>query len=142
MNIYFRGFTDGQTDATWISAFSDKHGTKSTHRNINDNYDFYFASDFRATLANNYSDYRYSLPFYYGRFHNMALAYFFKSSEVIRLTQSPTGGGITNPAWDFQWLIPKPVAEKVYSFKARIVYKPFTGNQDMLEEYEKWSGSK
>jgi hypothetical protein len=141
-SIYFRGVADDQTDVKWISAFSDKHGTKSTHRAVNDKYDFYFAPDFRASLANNYSDYRFSLPFYYGRFHNMALGYLFNSSEVIRLTQSPTGGGSTNPAWDFQWLIPKPVAEKMYSFKARIVYKPFAGSEDMLDEYEKWAGGK
>jgi hypothetical protein len=140
-SIYFRGVDDDQSDVRWISAFSDKHGTKSTHRAINDKFDFYFAPDFRASLANNYSDYRYALPFYFGRFHNMALGFFFHSTEVIRLTQSPTGGGSTNPAWDFQWLIPNPVKGKVYEFKARIVYKPFTGNGDMLEEYEKWEES-
>jgi hypothetical protein len=68
----------------------------------------------------------------------MALAYLFKSSEVIRLTQSPSGGGSSNPAWDFQYIIPDPRTEKVYSFKARILYKPFIGNQDILEEYNKW----
>jgi len=31
-NIYFRGITEDQPSETWISAFSEKHGTKSTHR--------------------------------------------------------------------------------------------------------------
>ena len=141
-NIYFLGVPEGQSVENWISAFSEKHGLKSTHRGMNDNFDFFFARDFKASLANNYSDYRYSLPFYFGRFHNMALAYFFESSEVIRLTQSPTGGGSTNPAWDFQYLIPDPKTGKEYSFKARMVYKPFINNEDIKQEYEKWLRNK
>ncbi|MBG0859831.1 MAG: hypothetical protein IQL11_10025 [Bacteroidales bacterium] len=138
-NIYFRGIIEGQPSETWISAFSEKHGTKSTHRGIHDVYDFFFAPNFKASLANNYSDYRYSKPFYYGRFHNMVLAFLLKSTEIIRLTQSPTGGGNNNPAWDFQYIIPNPKTEKEYSFRARLIYKPFTDNQDILGEYEKWA---
>jgi hypothetical protein len=137
-NIYFRGVIEGQSIENWITGFSETHGTKSTHRAINDRYNFYFAPDFKATLANNFSDYRYSLPFYFGRFHNMAFAYFFDSNEVIRFSQSPTGGGGTNPAWDFQYLIPNPSTGKEYSFKARLVYKPFISNEDIEYEYEKW----
>jgi hypothetical protein len=136
--IYFKGTAEGCTEVSWIPAFSEKHGAQSTHRALNDKYDFFFAPDFRASLANNYSGYRYDQPFYFGRFHNMALAFFFDSREVIRLTQSPTGGGSANPAWDFQWLIPDPVTEKVYNFRARMVYKPFKGNEDILDEYYKW----
>ena len=72
----------------------------------------------------------------------MALAYFFESSEVIRLSQSPTGGGSTNPAWDFQYLIPNPKTEKEYNFKARMVYKPYINNEDIRQEYEKWIKNK
>jgi len=141
-NIYFRGVTEGLSVENWISAFSEKHNLKSTHRGINDNYDFFFAPDCKVNLAKNFSGYRYSLPFYFGRFHNMVMAYFFDSGEVIRLTQSPTGGGGTNPAWDFQYLIPDPKTEKVYSFKARMVYKPFINNEDIRQEYEKWIKNK
>jgi hypothetical protein len=138
-NIYFRGVTEGQSIENWITGFSETHGLKSTHRAINDRYNFFFAPDFKASLANNYSDYRYSLPFYFGRFHNMAFAYFFDSHEVIRFSQSPTGGGSTNPAWDFQYLIPDPDTWKEYSFRARLVYKPFISNEDIEQEYEKWT---
>jgi hypothetical protein len=138
-NIYFRGITEGMRAETWIASFSDQHGSKSTHRAVGDDHDFYFAPDFRIVLANHFSGYRYTRPFYYGRFHNMALAFFFDSSEVIRLTQSPTGGGNTNPAWDFQYLIPDPKIGKEYSFRARMVYKPFAGNQDLMQEFDSWS---
>ncbi len=101
---------------------------------------YFFASNFNVTLSNHFSDYKYSLPFYYGRFHNMVLAYLFDSSEseVIRFSQSPTGGGATNPAWDFQFIIPQPEQGKEYSFRARIVYKPFISREDILEEYQSW----
>lgn len=141
-NIYFLGVPEGQSVENWISAFSEIHGIKSTHRWINDKYDFFFIPGFKASLANNYSNYRYSLPFYFGRFHNMAMAYFFNSAEVIRFSQSPTGGGSTNPAWDFQYIIPDPKTEKEYSFKVRMVYKPFTNNEDIRQEYEKWIKNK
>ncbi|MCK9639312.1 MAG: hypothetical protein M0R39_05325 [Prolixibacteraceae bacterium] len=69
----------------------------------------------------------------------MVLAYLFKSSEIIRLAQSPTGGGGAGyPAWDFQYIVPNPKIGKVYSFEARMIYKPFAGNKDITEEYEKW----
>ena len=60
------------------------------------------------------------------------------SSEIIRFTQSPTGGGKLNPAWDYQYLIPDPEAKKEYGFNVRIVYKPFISNDDIKQEYEKW----
>jgi hypothetical protein len=141
-NIYFRGMAEDQQTEKWISAFSGEHGLKSTHRSVRDKHDFYFSGDFKAVLVNSYSDYRYTLPFYYGRFHNMVMAYFFDSDKVIRLSQSPTGGGDTNPAWDFQYLIPEPETGKEYSFKARMLYKPFVSDEDIRLEYESWIKNK
>lgn len=137
-NIIFRGVTEGRSDENWISAFSSEHGLKSTHRYIKDNHDFYFSKDFKAVLVNSYSDFRYTVPFYFGRFHNMALAYFLDSDQVIRFSQSPNGGGNTNPAWDIQFLIPEPVTGKEYSFRVRMVYNPFISNENIYQEYEKW----
>lgn len=145
-NIYFQGFTKDDSLEKWISAFSEIHGIESTHRNINDEYDFNFVPDFRIRLASNFSDYRFSSPFYYGLFNNMILAFFFESSEIIRFTQSPSGGGRTaggriNPAWDFQYIIPDVKTGQEYSFKARIVYKLFINNDDIIGEYEKWKSN-
>ncbi len=141
-SIYFRGVTGDGFTPDWIQAFSESHGIKSTHVGMDDEHEFYFAPNFRISLASNFSDYRFSQPFYFGRFHNMALAFFFDSSEVIRFTQSPTGGGRTNPAWDFQYLIPGAEPGKEYSFKARIVYKPFVSEDDIEHEYKMWIKNK
>jgi hypothetical protein len=140
-NIYFQGIADNQSnqsDARLVAAYSEKHGFKSSHRALKDNYDLYFAPDFTLTLANNFSDYRYTKPFFFGRFQNMALAYFFEPSELIRFSQSPDGGGTGNPAWDFYYIIPQPKTEQEYTFKGRIVYKPFTNTKDINREYKKW----
>jgi hypothetical protein len=141
-NIYFRGISSDGKGEEWISAFSDLHGKESTHMATGDNLRTFFAPDFRIVLAKAFSGYRYSMPFYCGRFHNMVIAFFFDSSEIIRFTQSPTGGGKLNPAWDYQYLIPDPEAKKEYGFNIRVVYKPFICNDDIKQEYEKWKNSR
>ena len=140
--IYFIGTSQENSTIRWIEAYSNEHGVSSTHKNVDDHQDFYFANNFNATLASHFSGYRYTAPFYYGRFHNMALAYLFDSSEIIRFSQSPTGGGEFNPAWDFQYLILNPIPSKVYSFKVRMIYKPFIGNVDIKNEYNSWKSGK
>lgn len=139
--IYFLGAAEGQQDVAWIAAYSEKHGTKSTHRSLKDKNNFFFAENFNATLASHNSDYRYASPFYYGRYRNMALAFLFDSKDIIRFSQSPTGGGQDSPAWDFQYIIPSPKYGKKYSFRARMVYKPFINEMDIKSEYEKWKSS-
>lgn len=142
--IYFRGVreNDPADSSSWIAGWSDTHGVKSTHRSIQDDHEFFFADDFNATLANHYSDFQYSEPFFYGRYKNMVLAFLFDGDDVIRFSQSPTGGGELNPAWDFQYLIPSPDTEKKYSFRVRMVYKPFVSGNDILEEYRRWKRKK
>jgi hypothetical protein len=136
--IYFIGIEEKKSDTTWIAAYSEEHGLNSTHRSIKDDYNFFFAENFNAKLANHYSVYRYVLPFYFGRFRKMVLAYFFESDEIIRFSQSPTGGGDDNPAWDFQYIIPSPKIGQEYSFKARMIYRPFISKKDLCDEYENW----
>jgi hypothetical protein len=136
--IYFKGRTPEVDSALWIGAYSERHGEKSTHTGIDERYDIYFAPNFNARLANHFSGYRFIEPFYFGRFHNMVLAYMFDTDQVIRFSQSPTGGGQGNPAWDFQFLIPNPIVGKIYTYRARVVYKPFVSREDVAEEYRFW----
>ncbi|MEO5602311.1 MAG: hypothetical protein ABIR06_15425 [Cyclobacteriaceae bacterium] len=137
--IYFKGVVEKDTaNNAWISAWSEEHGVNSTHRSIKDNHEFFFAPNFNAKLASHFSQYRYSQPYYFGRFGKMVLAYFFDAKEIIRFSQSPTGGGEFNPAWDFQYIIPSPETGKKYSLKVRMVYKPYISGEDISDEFEKW----
>ena len=138
-HIYFWGTAGAETRPGWIAAFSEKHGYQSTHLSRDDNHHLYFAENFNPPLlVHNFSNYRFHQPFYYGRFRNMVLIYMFDNDQDIRFSQSPTGGGPLNPAWDFQFIIEPFEINKVYQFKARIVYKPFMNQLDVIEEFEKW----
>lgn len=136
--IYFQGNKKGSNAINLVSAYSNEHGVNSTHKSKQDNESIYFAPNFNATLASHFSDYEYHKPFYYGRFHNMVLAFMFHPGEGIRFSQSPTGGGEVNPAWDFQFIVPDFVVGKEYSFQARVMYKEFEGSDQVLADYELW----
>lgn len=137
--IYFPGLKEGSESNGWISAYSTEHGLNSTHLGSREKDQIYFAPNFNARLASHFSDYRYDKPFYYGRFHNMVLAYMFKPERGIRFSQSPTGGGELNPAWDFQFIVPDFEVGREYSFQVRIMYKEFAGEDDVLTAFETWN---
>jgi hypothetical protein len=140
-HIYFWGNSTQDPSPRWISAFSESHGSKSTHRSAQDSRTLFFADNFSTQfLARDYSDFRFLKPVYYGRFRNMVLVYMFDNDPDVRFSQSPTGGGPLNPAWDFQFIIQPFKFDTTYSFKSRIVYKPFVSATDVIEEFEKWSG--
>ena len=62
----------------------------------------------------------------------------FDDPERVRFSQSPTGGGATNPAWDWQFVIRDYGVGKLYRLRARVAYKKFVGPDDCLSEYERW----
>ena len=140
-NIYFLGKEKEKHEEKWIGAYSPNHGIASTHIGIGDNYKLFAAPGFNVTLASNYSSYLFSEPFYYGRFDNMVFAYLFSEPKegMIRFSQSPTGGGPENPAWDFQFIIPDFIVGKEYSFNARLIYKEWEDAEDIMGEYKNWS---
>jgi uridine kinase len=57
---------------------------------------------------------------------------------LVRFTQSPSGGGDGNPAWDFQWFINRPRKDKLYRLIYRAVYKPWVDREDVLREYDQF----
>ncbi len=66
----------------------------------------------------------------------------------IRLTHSPSGGGAnaalrtTNPAGDFQFLVPKPEVMKEYGFKVRTGLRPRCSRDEVRAEYRKCNAAK
>ena len=142
LGIYFKGGKKGSPDSSrWMYSYSDKHGKNATHVGKRDAYTAYMAPNFNVTLARGMSGYYYTEPYYYGRFHNMVFGYLFSEPDegVIRMTQSPSGGGSGNPAWDFQYILPNFEAGKTYSFNTRVLYKEWISQKDIESEYKKWS---
>ena len=134
-------FLDGESTLSkplWRQLCAQQHNRDSTVRNVNDSTTLSFAES--DTLFANESPLRYSVPCFYGRFRNMVLIYVFKPNPNLRFTHSPSGGGIsqqgddTNPAWDFQLIVPNPQQGREYRLEGRLVYKPWIGREDVRAE--------
>ena len=132
--ILFKGRTAGSNAvARWIKGVTPKHGTDSTHRPTGVATLPPVDGDFPLTLVNHPSKFEYTEPWYYGVSHDMAFVQMFRQSDHIWMAQSPTGGGNANPAWDFQWFIPKPQIGKAYGFVMRAAYVPFESREQLID---------
>ena len=71
----------------------------------------------------------------------MTVIVMFDRTEGIRFTHSPSGGGFnterqtTNPAWDFQFVVPKYEVNEEYGFKGRLVYRPKCSRDEVMKEF-------
>ncbi|MCC6445346.1 MAG: hypothetical protein IT210_18040 [Armatimonadetes bacterium] len=133
----------------WVRAHSPKHGVDATYcpstlKDTEDDLRHLSRQERENNFVCGYSQQRFDEPFYYGRIRNMALAFFFDTLENIRFTISPSGGGTSVlpdkscPAWDWLWLIPDARPDRPYRLRIRMVYKPFTGPEDILDEFKRW----
>lgn len=109
----------------WIRGVTPEHGVRATHRAIDDHRNFLHDPNFPVKLMFGMSDHRFVEPWYYGVSHGMAFVQIFRPQDQVRLTQSPTGGGKGNPAWDFQYLISGYEVNRLYRFVMRACYLPF-----------------
>jgi hypothetical protein len=97
---------------------------------------------------------KFIFPFYYGLVHGsgrvdnpgdtMVYIMMFDQKEPIRFAmwnfaKNSEGRPDTHsPAWDWQYVIWEPQINKEYRYRARIIYKPYAGRDDIKEEYENW----
>lgn len=143
--IYFIGRKPGETNDRWLAFLSPEHKEKGTVRFIDETRDITFADSFPPMLYTDTSQYRYSYPFYYGRRGEMVIILMFDQAGPIRFSHSPSSGGrvtpSSNPAWDFQYIIYDYQVDREYGYRARLVYKPFVSERDIIQEYESWSGT-
>ena len=143
---YFIGRKTLEDQKQWVEINSPAHNIESSVRYELDERDPSFVEQYPPRLFNNYLDYRYSYPFYYGRRGKMAWLLMFEQAGPVRFSHSPTSGAPvgpgTEPAWDFHYLFYDYKVGEKYGFKARLAYKPFVSREDIIEEYEKWSGQK
>lgn len=134
LDIHFLGRAADGTHAksTWIRGVTPAHGTLPTHLAVNDTRVFEHDPEFPLTLVFNRSKYRYEQPWYYGVSHGMALVFMFRPQDQVRFSQSPSGGGSGNPAWDFQWFVPEYQVGRRYRFVMRAMYVPFVSAEQLV----------
>jgi hypothetical protein len=135
LDIHFLGHPAGDTDseAKWIRGVTPQHGVRPTHLAFDDARVFPHDADFPLSLVFNLSDHRYREPWYYGVSRGMALVQMFRPRDRVRLSQSPSGGGSGNPAWDFQWFIPQYEVGRRYQFIMRAMYLPFESTEQITK---------
>ena len=143
---YFIGRKSVKDKKRWIEINSPAHNIESSVRYELDRRDPDFVEQYPPRLFNNYLDFSYSYPFYYGRRGKMAWLLMFEEAGPVRFSHSPTSGAPvgpgTEPAWDFHYLFFDYKVGGKYGFKVRLAYKPFISREDIIEEYEKWAGEK
>jgi hypothetical protein len=108
----------------WIRGTSPKHGEQATHLGVRDLRYFTHDEEFQLPLVFGLSRYRYTEPWYIGVCRDMAYVPVFRAQDLVRFSQSPSGGGAGNPAWDFQWFIPAYQVGKRYQLVMRVLYLP------------------
>lgn len=119
LDIHFKG------PAGWIRGVTPAHGVDSTHPGLEDSRVFPHDQPFPLTLVHSLSRHRYAEPWYFGVSHGMAFVQMFRPADQVRLTQSPSGGGNGNPAWDFQFYASNYQPDRVYRFVMRAAYLPY-----------------
>jgi hypothetical protein len=137
LDIHFLGHpaNDTGSEAKWIRGVTPEHGVRPTHLAFDDHREFPHDTPFPLTLVFNLSEYRYREPWDYGVSHGMAFAQMFRPRDQVRLSQSPSGGtaGSGNPAWDFQWFIPRYEVGQRYRFVMRAMYLPFESAEQVTK---------
>lgn len=137
-SLYFR------ESGAWQQLCTQRHNDESTVLHRNDKVKLKFSPALRDALFKNFSTFHFEEPFYYGLFGKHMYILMFDRPEGIRFTHSPSGGGLnkeletTNPAWDFQYIIPRYEVNKEYGFRARVAYRERCDRSEVLKEYESW----
>jgi len=137
-SIYFRD------EKGWVQHCTQFHNDQSTVRHVDDKLEPKFAAGARASLYQNLSTNRYTDAFYYGISGDLVYILMFDRAEGIRFTHSPSSGGIPsypNPAWDWQYILPKYEVLQEYGYRARVVYREKCSRDEILKEYTTWRAS-
>ena len=128
----------------WLQHCSPAHYSVSTVLHEKDAFEMTFKESHRDALYKSLSPLRYDLPLFYGLYRKHIFIVMFDRTIGVRLTHSPSGGGTnaalqtTNPAWDFQYVLPKYEVNADYTLKARLIYRERCSREDILKEYDGW----
>ncbi len=125
LDIHFK------TPPGWTRGVTPAHGVLSTHVATNDTRQFPHDTPYPLTLVHSLSNQKFSEPWYFGVSHNMVFVQMFRAQDQPRLTQSPSGGGTGNPAWDFQFYVDGYQPNQIYQFVMRAAYLPYQSHQQI-----------
>lgn len=143
-SIYFRH--RGQ----WQQLCTPQHNLHSTVVHSDSRLQLQFTPGLAPSLYQSLSPLRFDEPFFYGRVRDLVLIFVFdfprwqEGEPELRFTHSPSGGGYNgdkqsaNPAWDFQWVIPRYEILQEYRFRARLICRPRCSRQEIVREVEQW----
>ena len=151
--IYFIGSNRGKEG--WV-AFGEttKDGFETGTIAYNEMSPLPYEKDTKTLNIIENKEKKFILPFYYGLVHGsgrsdcekdtMVYIMMFDQKESVRfalwnfLLNSEGKPDTHSPAWDWQFVIREPRIDEVYVYRARLVYKPFKGRNEVQEEYAKW----
>jgi len=146
-SLYFPGGPAGGTGGQWTQLCTQRHNDQSTVRHRDDTLELEFTGA-RETLYRSFSPLRFDVPLFYGHFDDLVWIVMFDRAGGIRFTHSPSGGGgnaelkTSNPAWDFQFLVPKYEVMTEYGFNVRTVLRPRCSRAEIMAEYERWKSAR
>ena len=126
-------FLAAEAENGWVRGTTPSHGVLATHRAPNDDRQFAHDTDFPLSLVFNFSNHRYAEPWYFGACRGMAFAQLFRRDDQVRFSQSPSGGGNGNPAWDFQYFISEPKVGQRYELVMCALYTPLPEGKSVEE---------
>lgn len=136
-SIHFKGRpADREQKSDWIRGVTPQHGVDATHPPAGARFRPKIDTDFPLTLVNHPSKYVATEPWYFGVSGKMAFVQMFRDRDQIWIAQSPSGGGSGNPAWDFQWFIPKVEVGQAYGFVMRAALIPFESREQVKNATE------
>ncbi|MCS7016112.1 MAG: hypothetical protein RMJ19_06385 [Gemmatales bacterium] len=134
----------------WQQLCSQRHNLHSTVVHQDSRLELQFTPQLPSSLYQNLSPLRFDEPFFYGRVRDLVLIFLFdfpqwrEGQPELRLTHSPSGGGYNkqketaNPAWDFQWVIPRYEVMREYRLRGRLICRPRCSRQEIHHEVQTW----
>ena len=139
-SMYFRHAGNWQQFCTQV------HNDESTVMHADDTQKLPFNTNGADCLFINFSPLKFDELFFYGTFrdHVFILMFEERPGSLLRFTHSPSGGGqnaeqqTSNPAWDWQFVLPEFELNKVYEWRARAVYRPKCSREEILAEVQRW----
>jgi len=144
-SMYFPGgWTDRPGTDLWSQLCTPAHNRDSTVRGRNDDFRMTFMEGSPNALYKNFSPLVWDRPCFYGHFEDHVFLVMIDGEDTVRLTHSPSGGGVnrdrstTNPAWDFQYIIPDYEINMEYELRVRTVFRERCPREEIEAELDAW----